>query len=600
MHFEDGVCAQCGDKLYEGYQDDRINGPLKKLRPFKYTEYPFFCSQACAEKVISLDKLRREHEKDVRQEIKSIEEHNETLVLHYPSAAERPYLKTRLKENQDRIAALGRSDSVQQKIDKAYEQYFADFDHKSKADRPARLERIEQDLFKAELKHAASVQASNDVIAEVEKSRALRERNTPKPLEIPPDHLRFEHTHILGASGSGKTTLIQEFILHDLQRDDSPALVVIDPKGLLTERVRRLELIDPARLVVIDATLPNPVKLGLFSKSVVTGVDEEQTLTQAIGTYGYIFESGRFQFTAKQAICFDYCVRLMFETGGTLSSLMQLLRARTYQLPNNLPEEVRNFFEQDFYATGSGGYDSTRGEINVRLQAIAQRPMLKAMFDTQERDVDIFDCIQNRKIVLVNTGMSRDPVASQMLGRFIIAMVLNATYIRSTLPPDQWPPTFLYIDEFQQFMDESKTPEMLRLTREYNVGIVMAHHNMQGKELSDDLRSAISTNTSIKLCAAPGGLDLNYMARDLNCDAAFLRIQQKTKTDVRFAMYARGLHDDPISVAVPMGKIDTYAKRAAPVEPASPRPPARAAQPTPLPVQDVVRVAKQPDPDDFG
>jgi hypothetical protein len=252
----------------------------------------------------------------------------------------------------------------------------------------------------------------------------------------------------------------------------------------------------------------------------------------------------------------------MFEMGGTLSTLMTPLRT-DLRKPNefdryidSLTEDMQEFFRVDF----CDSYDSTRKEVNVRLQQIKQRPILRAMFDTTERRVDLFDCMQKRKIVLVNTGMARDQVTSQMVGRFIIAMTLNATYIRSTMPRSQWHPTFLIIDEFQEFVDESKTPEMLRLAREYNLGIMMAHHNMYGAELDEALRVAISTNTSIKFCADPRGMDLNYMARDFNCDPSFLRMQQVTDTHVRFAHVMRRVYDTPISIMVPRGNLDRYPK----------------------------------------
>ncbi len=54
-------------------------------------------------------------------------------------------------------------------------------------------------------------------------------------------------------------------------------------------------------------------------------------------------------------------------------------------------------------------------------------------------------------------------------------------------------------------------------------------------------------------------MDLNYMARDFDCDAAFLRQQQVTDTHVRFAHAMRRVHDTPISIIVPRGNLNQCA-----------------------------------------
>ena len=56
------------------------------------------------------------------------------------------------------------------------------------------------------------------------------------------DAQRQEHMHIVGGSGHGKTQLLQHLILNDLQRDDPPALIVIDSQGEMLSKIQRLKL----------------------------------------------------------------------------------------------------------------------------------------------------------------------------------------------------------------------------------------------------------------------------------------------------------------------------------------------------------------------
>jgi hypothetical protein len=88
------------------------------------------------------------------------------------------------------------------------------------------------------------------------------------------------------------------------------------------------------------------------------------------------------------------------------------------------------------------------------------------------------------------------------------------------------------------------------------MGVTMAHQSVHPPELNEAVRTSIST-TAIKYCASPEGVDLNYMARDLKCEAAFLSQQQVTPTHVNFACYARGMGlQRPFIVAVPRGNIE--------------------------------------------
>jgi hypothetical protein len=137
-----------------------------------------------------------------------------------------------------------------------------------------------------------------------------------------------------------------------------------------------------------------------------------------------------------------------------------------------------------------------------------------------------------------------------MLGRYIIAIAKDAIMKRTERHP-----CFIFIDEFQEFADEQKTPQLLRLIREYNAGAVLAHQNMYCDELNESIRNAISTNTSIKYCASPEAQDLSYMARDLRCEPDFLqkmtivrdhcdgRNPYDTPRDkVQFACFVRGMN----------------------------------------------------------
>lgn len=384
---------------------------------------------------------------------------------------------------------------------------------------------------------------------------------------------RYEHSHIIGGSGAGKTTLIQQMVLDDLAHEEPPAMVIIDPKGLLVERIQKLDIFNPHdgrlkdRLIIIDPTHDNPPALNMFFPATKTNRKHTESVrrqieNQAISNFAYIFSSVGSKLTDKQSVPFTFLVRLLFSIpDATILTLLELLDDPAPKLTASkfashilrLDPITRGFFDHEYY---DRNFANTRKEIKARLYSILMRPEFVGMFSAPERKLDMFDCLQEGKIVLVNTAMNAlGSEGSSLLGRYIIALTLNAAFERVSLPRAQWTPAFLIIDEFQEFADEQKTPELLRLSREYNLGIVLAHQQMHSAEFNDALRNSISTNTSIKYAAAVEGIDLGYVARDLHCEPSFLTSQRRTKDTAQFACFVRNLTNSAVSISVPLGNI---------------------------------------------
>jgi hypothetical protein len=390
-----------------------------------------------------------------------------------------------------------------------------------------------------------------------------------------PDEVRFEHTHIVGGSGAGKTTLIQQMVLDELGKPDPPAMVIIDPKGMLVERIGKLKVFDPRngrlkkRLIIVDPMRTPRPALNMFHAAATrnrmqSDSTRRQVENQAISNFAYIFSSVGSKLTDKQSVPFTFLVRLLFSMpSANILTLMELLddpadsagRSRFAEHIGRMDAISRAFFENEYY---DRNFSSTRKEIKARLYSLLMRPEFVEMFSTPERKLDLFDCLQSGKIVLVNTAMSTlGSEGSQLFGRYLIALTLNAAFERASVQPDpeKWKTAHLIIDEFQEFADDLKTPEMLRLAREYKLGITIAHQQMHGGSITESVRNTISTNTSIKYAAAVEGQDLAYVARDLRCEPSFLTGQRKSVAHAQFACFVRNVTDHAVSISVPLGNI---------------------------------------------
>src|SRR3954471_22553750 len=104
-------------------------------------------------------------------------------------------------------------------------------------------------------------------------------------------------------------------------------------------------------------------------------------------------------------------------------------------------------------------------------------------------------------IILINTAkdlLKQD--GCEIFGRFFIALISQAAQERASVPEDRRRSTFLYIDEAQDYFDES-AENLLNQARKYKVGIVLAHQNLD--QFEPRLRGAVMASTATKLV---GGL----------------------------------------------------------------------------------------------
>ena len=394
------------------------------------------------------------------------------------------------------------------------------------------------------------------------------------PVPLPITHqVRFEHMHIIAGSGHGKTQFLQSRIVADLQRPPAqvPAMVVIDSKGAMLNKIARLACFDPVsgrlanRLVIIDPTdIDHPPALNVFdvntSRIAAYGrAANEQILNGVIELYDYIFGSLLdADMTQKQRVTFRYLARLMLVIpDATIHTLRQLLDPATgndlyQQHADKLPPATRAFFDSEFL---DKQYIATRRQVLRRLWGVIENPTLERMLSAKRNRVDLFAALNAGSIVLVNTA--RDFLKderSSFLGRIFIALTLQAVFERAALPEHLRRPTFLIIDEASEYFD-SKIDDLLTQARQHRCGLVLAHQYLD-QLTSGPLKASIAANTSIKLAAGLADEDARVLAPNMRCKPEFIAHQTKTDRAADFAIYVRNLTPTAVTLTIPFGLLE--------------------------------------------
>ncbi|MDB5580989.1 MAG: hypothetical protein JWR80_6165 [Bradyrhizobium sp.] len=376
----------------------------------------------------------------------------------------------------------------------------------------------------------------------------------PVPLRLSRED-RFNHMHIVGGTGAGKTTLIENLILHDIQSDDPPSLVLIDPHSDLVRKLTRADLGIEDRLIIIDprdTQYPPALNIFAVNRARMDEYDEatrEQVTAGVIQTFNYLFGGlTNLALTGKQDVFFRYVARLMLslpESMGRNATILDMMKLMSDPAPYAdaiaaLPEIPREFFLRDFL---SKTFEQTKEQIRYRLQAIIENPTMARLFTSQENKVDLFSEMNRGAIILVDTAKDFLKENSSTFGRLFISLVLQAVLERAAIPERKRKPTFLIVDEAASFFS-SNIDDLLTEARKYKTGLVLAHQYLD--QATGSLKSSLHANTGIKFASGLSAADARAMAPEMRTTADFILDQPK----LQFAAHIRNV--TPQAVAIPI------------------------------------------------
>lgn len=397
--------------------------------------------------------------------------------------------------------------------------------------------------------------------------RRLLDQRIPITL---PDRSRFEHCHVLGGTGHGKTQLLQYMLHYDLgcAREERASVVVIDSQGDLIRKLSKLDVFDPTdpdsladRFLLIDPSdIEHPPALNLFDPGLerladYTPRERELAFNSLVDIYGRFFGAllGS-ELTAKQGAVFRYLARLMLTVeGATIHTLIELMDdvSPFEKHIEALDPTARRFFENEF---SRGGFNATRQQIKQRLYAVLSIPTFDRLFSAPRSKVSFFNALNEGTIVLVNTAkdlLKADGTA--IFGRFILALIEHAVMERANLPENERTPVFLYVDEAQDYFDET-IETLLVQGRKFSVGLTLAHQTLA--QLSPRLRAVLMSNTTIKFAGGVSDADARALASDMRTTPDNLLAMRKGDVVSSFALSVRNMTPNALTVDVPFGLLE--------------------------------------------
>jgi hypothetical protein len=387
-----------------------------------------------------------------------------------------------------------------------------------------------------------------------------------------PKAARFEHTHIVAGTGHGKTQLLQRMMLADFDDPERPAVVALDSQGDMLNTLSRLDRFNPRtddRLVIVNpADYEWPLRLNIFDiprerlARMSPGL-REQTRAGIIELYDYIFGGllGA-DLTQKQSVAFRYIAALMIDIpDATIQTLRQLLENPAAFGPYIAKTKgtTRAFFENEFMSRQFG---DTRSQIIRRLYGLLSNPTFERMFSHPRNALDMKAALDHGKVILINTAKDvLKAEASQMFGRYMIALIMQAALERAADPEHLRRPACGYSDEAADYFDEN-IDTLLIQARKYKVGLTFAHQHLD--QLSAKLYSSVMTNPAVRFVGGISASDARALAPEMRTSIDHLLLPKKSARSTEFATYVRNQTASPVILSVPLGVAERQPKMSAP------------------------------------
>ncbi|WP_340151436.1 DUF87 domain-containing protein [uncultured Sneathiella sp.] len=391
-------------------------------------------------------------------------------------------------------------------------------------------------------------------------------RQSHVPFSIP-DKARFEHGWILAPQGTGKTQLIQFLVSEDLKRvaKDEASIVIMDSQGDLIKEVSRLKEFAKGealhdKLVLLEPDPDYPLALNIFDmgKERMNGYssrDKEQLSNNSLDLLTYVFEALLGEggmMTPKQSTLYRYAIRLLMEMpGATLASFGALLQVQKPEglIPYQPYIEKLNAPARDFFETQycDKQFNETKAQVAWRLAAMMENTVFERMFSHKETKLDLFTELNSSKVILIITDKTLlGEERTALLGRFFIAMLLNAAQERAVLDRGSRLPVFCYIDEAQDYIaSDTRITRILDQARKMNISMMLSHQRT--KQIREpNVLDALAT-TSVKFASTDNVHDAGLLARSMHCAPDFIAGQPPQ----HFALHIRRQTERAVSVKVP-------------------------------------------------
>ncbi|MCW3108643.1 MAG: hypothetical protein JWQ09_3149 [Segetibacter sp.] len=356
----------------------------------------------------------------------------------------------------------------------------------------------------------------------------------PLPVSLPIKELQ-RHVLLVGRSGAGKSELLKVLLYHLQQKSDTAkqfSLVLIDPHGDLAEAALqfKLNLRQPERLIYVDPYLHNsytpvinPLQLYHAGEQYIDILCQELCIT-----FNELMGNSTFSLQMETLLipCLSTLLRLQ---SASLRDLQQFMDDKQNKDLVSLGLKNPNPGHREFFKNGftKPEYAATKTAIYTRLQSLMNS---RTFFNlTQGKStVNIEKGVRNGGVLLFNLAKGKMGTdASLAFGKFLLAQIKSIAFQRASLSPGSRKQVFLFLDEFQNYIDSPSLASLLTEARKYGISLILATQTLAA--LDKTIREVILSNTAVKMIGENAASAHTFYAKEMGLSAEQWQSLERTK-----------------------------------------------------------------------
>ena len=335
---------------------------------------------------------------------------------------------------------------------------------------------------------------------------------------------RTGHFYIAGGTGTGKTTLIEKFIQDDILHNRGMCL--FDAHGDISEKLIRFlaflwqrkdgkQKEEMARRLILVEPFNYDRVVGFNPLEVSPGNSIYASSLEMMGVF-----KKRWDFGPRMEELFRTCLLTLCEAKLTLLEIPILLtnrEARNSLVENLANQETRDYWLYRYDKLSPGAEVQWREPVLNKVTEFLTDENIRYMLGQAKSTLDFRKAMDEGKWVILSIPKGRLKNSSLLLGGLFLAKLQLAALSRANISPYERRPFYIYLDEFQNFINAREGGDaetLLSESRKYNLNLTMAHQTLA--QLENSLLSAILGNTTALFCFRLGYKDALTLAPELS------------------------------------------------------------------------------------
>ncbi len=322
---------------------------------------------------------------------------------------------------------------------------------------------------------------------------------------------RRRHMYLLGKTGMGKSNLMENMIINDIRAGRGVAY--IDPHGDTAEKL--LDYIPPYRMN--DVVYINPADMEYpVAFNILETVDERHKHLIASGLMGVFKKIWPDVWSARMEYILNNTILALLDyPGSTMLGINRMLSDAEYR--QKIIDRITDPMVKAFWVVEFGSYQDkfaieAVAPIQNKVGQFLSAALIRNIVGQVKSSINIRDIMDTGKILIVNLSKGRIGEDNMRLmgGLFITKLQLSAME-RVEMPEHERKDFFAYVDEFQNFANESFA-SILSEARKYRLCLTVAHQYIE--QLDEKVRAAVFGNVGTMILFRVGAADSFFLAKE--------------------------------------------------------------------------------------